>query len=91
MEDLSTDYLRKHLGEVFDEVRLANKQFLVKRKGREIGAIVPVELFRRLQRAARENLAEFLEERSDASSDMSDDELCARAAEEVTAYRRRER
>lgn len=91
MEDMSTDYLRKHLGEVFDEVRLANKQFVVKRKGKEIGAIVPVELFRRLRRAARDNLAELLEARRGVPIDISDEELTSRAAEEVASYRRRER
>jgi prevent-host-death family protein len=87
LEDLTTDYLRKHLGEVFDRVQYAGKQYVVKRRGKEIGAIVPVDVFRQLQAAARANLGRFLDSRPDAAADLDDEQLAERVAEEVTAYR----
>jgi prevent-host-death family protein len=89
MEDLSTDYLRKHLGEVFDRVQYAGKLYVVKRKGKEIGAIVPVELFRRLQQAARSNLARLLDQQRAAGDDLTDDQAMDKAAEAVSEYRTR--
>jgi prevent-host-death family protein len=87
LEDLTTDYLRKHLGEVFDHVQYGGKQYVVKRKGKEIGAIVPVDLFRRLQRAARKNLDDFLSSRPDVAAGLDGEALADRVAEEVETYR----
>jgi len=87
LEELTTDYLRKHLGEVFDRVQYANKQYVVKRKGKEIGAIVPVDLLRQLRRAARENLERFLDSRPDVASGLDEEAHADRVAEEVSAYR----
>ena len=88
LEDLTTDYLRKHLGEVFDRVQYAGKQYVVKRKGKEIGAIVPVDVFRQLRKAARGNLDRFLTARPNAATDLSDEQLADRVAEEIEAYRK---
>jgi prevent-host-death family protein len=47
--DISTADLRKSLGEILDRVQYSGSRYIVSRKGREIGAIVPVELAQRLE------------------------------------------
>jgi prevent-host-death family protein len=47
--DISTADLRQSLGEVFDRVQYSGSRYVVNRKGRPIGAIVPVELARKLE------------------------------------------
>lgn len=47
--DISTADLRRSLGEIFDRVQYTGSRYVVSRKGREIGAIVPVELAQRLE------------------------------------------
>ena len=49
MIDISTADLRNSLGEVFDRVQYSGNRYVVIRKGREIGAIVPVEFARKLE------------------------------------------
>jgi len=47
--DISTADLRKSLGEIFDHVHYSGSRYVVSRKGRQIGAIVPVEIARKLE------------------------------------------
>ena len=47
--NISTAELRKSLGEIFDRVQYSGSRYVVSRKGRQIGAIVPVDLAGKLE------------------------------------------
>jgi prevent-host-death family protein len=87
MEELTTNQLRRRLGEVFDRVQYGGKRYLVKRKGNEIGAIVPVEVYRELERAARKNLVRFLDDGSEEPEDITTDALMQQISEIIEQYR----
>ena len=87
MEELTTDQLRRRLGEVFDRVQYGGKRYLVMRKGKEIGAIVPVEVFRELERAARRNLVRFLDDDAEEPEAITADTLMEQISEIIEQYR----
>jgi prevent-host-death family protein len=92
--DISTAELRKSMGEILNRVQYGKNSFVVKRKGKEIGAIVPVELARELEllqkkkQAARDMLLKMLDEREDLNRDVSEDEIMEEAVRETRAVRR---
>lgn len=78
MLDITTADLRKHLGEIFDRVQYGGDSYVVKRKGKEIGAIVPVHVARALQarkQKARSALVAFFEENQGLNAELSDEEV----------------
>jgi prevent-host-death family protein len=87
MEELTTDQLRRRLGEVFDRVQYGGKRYLVMRKGKEIGAIVPVEVYRELERAARKNLVRFLDDGSEETEQVTTESLMGQISEIIEQYR----
>jgi len=86
MKDLSTDHLRKHLGEIFDRVQYADEQYLVRRKGKPIGVIVSVEMIEQLKRAAAINVTDFISKGRGRKNKISRDELSARVAHATDLY-----
>jgi prevent-host-death family protein len=92
--DITTADLRKHLGEVFYRVQYGGESYVVKRKGKEIGAIVPVRVARALQARrdeARGALAAFLEQHTDLNADLTDEEVMDVALEAQEEARAKER
>ncbi len=95
MVDITTADLRKHLGEIFDRVQYGGESYVVKRKGKEIGAIVPPRILRSIQarqQEAGERLLRFLDERADVNQHLTDEEameIALKAQEEVRAKRNR--
>jgi prevent-host-death family protein len=93
MIDISTAELRKSMGEILNRVQYGGSRFVVKRKGKEIGAIVPVELARELerilkrQRSAREQLLQMMDEREGLSKDVPEDEIMEEAVRETRTVR----
>lgn len=84
--DISTADLRKGLGEIFDRVQYAGKRYVVSRKGRQIGAIVPIEVARKLElleehrKAALTRLTYLLDAKRDL---VADDESASEIANEL--------
>ncbi len=93
MVDITTADLRRRLGEIFDRVQYGGESYVVKRKGKEIGAIVPPRMIRALQaqrQEAGEKLLRFLDERADVAQHLTDEEameIALGAQEEVRAKR----
>ncbi len=93
VEDITTNHLRRHLGEIFDRVQYGGETYIVKRKGKEIGAIVPPQMLRALQaqrQEARSKLLRFLDERADVNQHLTEEEtmdIALEAQEEARAKR----
>jgi len=90
--DISTADLRNSLGEIFDRVQYSGNRYVVSRKGREIGAIVPVEFARKLELLekgrvdALNRLVAKLDEKPDlVADDEAATELANELVEEVRA------
>ena len=60
-EKISTVQIRQRLGAVLSRVALRNDQFIIERKGKPLAAVVPVERFEQMRRAARIHLLRVLE------------------------------
>ena len=60
-EKISTVQIRQRLGAVLSRVALRNDQFIIERKGKPLAAVVPVERFEQMRRAARMHLLRVLE------------------------------
>lgn len=93
MVAISTADLRKRLGEVFDRVQYGSETYVVERKGRAIGAIVPPRLLLALQaqqKDARGKLLRLLDVHAEVARELSDDdamEIALAAQAEVRAKR----
>lgn len=86
-ETISTLDMRQRLGDILNRVALRHDEFIVKRKGKALAAIVPVERLEQMRRFARRNALQFLEEQRNTG--LSDEEAAALAAEAVRAARRK--
>ena len=62
MQDVSADYLRKHLGEVLDRAYYTGAEVRVNRKKKCLGVFVPIELYEKRQQVYREAFLRFMEE-----------------------------
>ncbi|MDJ0765226.1 MAG: type II toxin-antitoxin system prevent-host-death family antitoxin [Myxococcota bacterium] len=97
MIDISTAELRKGLGEILNQVQYGGSSFVVKRKGREVGAIVPVELARELEllqkkrQTAKDRLLQMMNDREGLNQDVSEEALMEEAVHETRAARRAKR
>jgi antitoxin (DNA-binding transcriptional repressor) of toxin-antitoxin stability system len=63
-ETVSTLDIRQRLGDILNRVALRNDEFIVKRKGKALAAIVPVARLDQMRRFARRHALAFLEQQS---------------------------
>ena len=95
VKDISTAELRKSMGEVLDRVQYTSDCYIVKRKGREIGAIVPVDEARKINALQRERqgslkkMLKILESKKGLNSDLSEDEVVEIANQAVQTVRKK--
>lgn len=68
-ETVSTMDLRQKLGDILNRVDLRHEQFIVERKGRQMAAIIPMDLFNEIQDSARKHMINFLDGLSTSLSD----------------------
>ena len=91
-KEISTIDLRTRVGEIFNQVVYGNNTFIVKRKGKEVGAIIPMELveeFRKLRRKrAEQELVRMLEKRREMGSGRSDEKVLKEACKLVDEVRK---
>lgn len=74
-EKISTLEVRQKLGDILNRVALRHDQFIIERKGKPLAAVVPVEQFEQMQRAARLHLQRVLEEQPGSLSQEEADQL----------------
>ena len=93
VNNISTADLRKGLGDIFNRVQYTGARYTVNRKGKAIGAIVPVEFaqeietLRSKQGSANSKLLGMLEKRRGSDSGLSDEETMKIATEEINSVR----
>lgn len=61
---LSSLDIRRQLGDILNRVALRHDQFVIKRKGKPLAAMIPVDKFNQMERLAREHLLELLAKQS---------------------------
>ena len=71
MEELTAEYLRQHLGEVLDRVFFTGKQYVIKRRGKEMVAIVPLRAAKISCEEARESLLGMFAEAAQRGEDLT--------------------
>ena len=91
--DISTGDLRRSLGEILNQVTYGGKSYVVMRKGKELGVIVPVELAREIEQMrerrqnSRDELIAMLDARVDLNEGLSDEEVMERANQGIAEVR----
>jgi prevent-host-death family protein len=86
-EKISTLEVRQRLGDILNRVALRNDQFIIERKGKPLAAVVPVERFEQMRRAARMHLLRVLERQEGKPSEA----LAERIADEAKHRTRKAR
>lgn len=91
-QEISTHDLRTRMDEIFNQVVYDHHTFIVKRKGEEVAAIIPmerIEELRKLRREeARQELIKMLDQQKGMGSDRSDEEVMEEACKLVEEVRR---
>ncbi len=62
MQDVSADYLRKHLGEILDRSYYTGAEVKISRKGKALGVFVPIERYEKRREILRKAFRKFMEE-----------------------------
>jgi prevent-host-death family protein len=61
-ERVSTLDVRQRIGDLLNRVALRHDEFVIERKGKALAALVPVERLEQMQRFARRQALEFMDE-----------------------------
>jgi prevent-host-death family protein len=88
-EKISTLEVRRRLGDVLNRVALRNDQFIIKRKGKSLAAVVPVERLEQMRRAARMHLLQVLERQQGKVSEAEAERAANEAKHRTRKARRR--
>jgi len=88
-EKVSTLEVRQKLGDILNRVALRHDQFIIERKGKPLAAMVPVEQFEQMQRAARLHLLRVLEDQPGTLSQEEADQLADEAKHRTRKSRRK--
>lgn len=78
--------LRDSLGTVFDEIQFKHNKYIIRRRGKPAGVIVPLYIYENWKRG-REWLFELVEKGQEGNEDMSEDEVMALILEAQEAVR----
>jgi len=88
-EKITTLEVRQRLGDILNRVALRNDQFIIERKGKPLAAVVPVERFEQMRRAARMHLLRVLERRNGKPSEAQAERIADEAKHRTRKTRRR--
>lgn len=61
MNTISTLQIRRELGDILNRVALRQDEFIVERKGKQIAAIVSVDKFKAMRKAAASRISKVME------------------------------
>ena len=91
-QEISIHDLRTRMDEIFNQVVYDHHTFIVKRKGAEVAAIVPMEMIEELRKLrreeARQELIKMLDQQKGMGRDRSDEEVMEEACKLVEEVRR---
>jgi len=87
-EKITTLEVRQRLGDILNRVALRNDQFIIERKGKPLAAVVPVERFEQMRRAARMHLLHVLERRDGKPSEAQAERIADEAKHRTRKTRR---
>jgi len=88
-EKISTLEVRQRLGDILNRVALRNDQFIIERKGKPLAAVMPVERFEQMRRAARMHLLQVLERQEGKPSEAQAGRIADEAKHRTRKARRR--
>jgi prevent-host-death family protein len=90
MQDISADYLRKHLGEVLDRAYYTGDEVKISRKGRTLGVFVPIERYEKRKEMLKKAFSKFMEEEraTGRGEDFTEDEVMEDAVEALHEVRK---
>ena len=88
-EKISTGQIRQRLSAVLNRVSLKNDQFIVERRGKPLAAVVPVERFEQMRRAARMHLIQIVERQDGHLTEAQAERLADEAKHRARKARRR--
>lgn len=88
IEKISPGRIRQRLSAVLSRVAVKNDQFIVERRGKPLAAVVPMERFEQMRRAARMHLMQVVE-RQDGKLTEAQAERLADEAKHLTRKARR--
>ena len=88
-EKISTGQIRQRLSSVLSRVSLKNDQFIVERRGKPLAAVVPMERFEQMRRAARLHLLQVLESQDEKPTEPQAERLANEAKHGTRKARRR--
>jgi antitoxin (DNA-binding transcriptional repressor) of toxin-antitoxin stability system len=66
-EKVSTMDVRQRIGDMLNRVALRRDEFIIERKGKSLAALVPIERLEQMQRFARRQALDFMEEQQSGS------------------------
>ena len=77
MQDITADYLRKHLGEVLDRSYYTGAEVKISRKGKALGVFVPIERYEKRREILKKAFLKFMEEEraTGRGDDFTEDEV----------------
>ncbi|MDJ0763367.1 MAG: type II toxin-antitoxin system Phd/YefM family antitoxin [Myxococcota bacterium] len=89
MQDITADYLRKHLGEVLDRAYYTGAEVRINRKGKAMGVFVPIALYEKRKNVYRNAFLKFMEEQraTGRGDNLSDEEAMDIATQTVNEVR----
>ena len=87
-EKITTLEVRQRLGDILNRIALRNDQFIIERKGKPLAAVVPVERFEQMRRAARMHLLQVLERRNGKPSEAQAERIADEAKHRTRKTRR---
>lgn len=73
-EKISTAEVRQRIGDLLNRVSLRHDEFIIERKGVALAALVPVERYEQMRRAARKGLLDFLDQQKASAAGLSEEE-----------------
>jgi prevent-host-death family protein len=90
MQDVSADYLRKHLGEVLDRSYYTGAEVKITKKGKNVGVFVPMELYEKRRKVYREAFLRFMEEQAATGrgGELTEDEVMEDAVQAINEVRK---
>lgn len=86
-EKISTVQIRQRLGAILSRVALGNDQFIIERRGKPLAAVVPVERFEQMRRAARMHLLRVLERQEGKLTEAQSDRIANEAKHRTSKAR----
>ena len=90
MQDITADYLRKHLGEVLDRSYYTGAEVRIMRKGKALGVFVPIERYEKRKEMLRKAFSKFMEEEraTGRGDDFTEEEVMEDAVRAVHEIRK---